>query len=182
MKTATIHKQKQILDDDKQLQSAIENNRKDMSLKSMQYNRFMLIRYVTALFLFVNLYWALIMKNTPIVFLPVGLMVIISLTVIEQIKLFGQHTNQLVYSKMFFRIQLLVNMLLIISTPTSLFTLLFRFINDTKSNRLILSILLFIGLVILIIVNKRITLIASNSDKYYVRLLKYQDVIGEKRR
>lgn len=159
------------------LEVAIEKNRTEMSLKSMQFNRFMLIRYATAFFLFVNLYWAIIMWQTLVALIPVALMFIASLAIIEQIKLFGHHTNQLIYSKVFFRSQLIVNIILMVSIPTSLFTFFYQFIQNTGSNRLVVLILLLLSSSILLIVNKRLGLIATNHDKYYARLTAYQSVL-----
>ena len=39
------------------MEKTAELNKKKMSLKVMAYNRFLMIRYTTALFFFSNLYW-----------------------------------------------------------------------------------------------------------------------------
>ncbi|MGF7427975.1 hypothetical protein ABUK64_09280 [Lactiplantibacillus argentoratensis] len=36
-------------------------NRRALSLTSMYFNRFLVFRYVTAIFFFVNLYWAIVL-------------------------------------------------------------------------------------------------------------------------
>ncbi|MGY3741970.1 sugar transporter [Leuconostoc inhae] len=177
MKIAVNQRQKHIQSKDKLLAIKIEKNRQDMSLKSMQFNRFMLIRYATAIFFFVNLYWALIMRHTWVVIIPVIVMFVSGLAIVEQIKLFGQHTNQLIYSKLFFRTQLVVNIGLIISTMTPLFPSLFQFVNNTSQNRYIVLVSLLLGAGAVLFVNKRLTLIASNRDKYYSRLMAYQAIL-----
>lgn len=177
MKKEIKRRPKRLQDKNQDLELTIERKRTEMSLKSMQFNRFMLIRYATAFFLFINLYWAIIMRQTVVALIPVVLMLIASLAIIEQIKLFGHHTNQLTYSKVFFRSQLIVNIILMISTPTSLFTFFYQFIQNTSSNRLVVLILLLLSSGLLLIVNKRLGLIAINHDKYYARLIAYQSVI-----
>ena len=114
MKTVASQRRQTPQSKDKILANAIEKNRQDMSLKSMQFNRFMMVRYATAFFFFVNLYWALLMRHTWVVVIPLVIMVIASLAIVEQIKLFGTHTNQLVYSKLFFRTQAILNVVLMI--------------------------------------------------------------------
>jgi len=177
LKTASNQRQKKAQSKDKLLAAAIEKNRRDMSLKSMQFNRFMLIRYATAFFFFVNLYWALIMRQTWVVVIPLVIMFVSALAVVEQIKLFGQHTNHLVYSKLFFRTQLAVNIILMISTMTPLFTSLFQFVNNTSQNRSIVLLVLLLGVGAILFINKRLTLIANNHDKYYSRLIAYQAIL-----
>jgi len=178
LKTAKNQQGKMILPKKSKLMTDdIEKNRKDMSLKNMQFNRFLFIRYATAFFFFVNLYWALIMRQTLIVLIPIAIMIVASLAIVEQIKLFGQHDNQLRYSKFYFRSQLLVNIVLMVSTITPEFVTLFRFVNNTSQNRLIILVTLLLGSIIVMLVNQRLNLIASNHDKYYSRLVAYQTAL-----
>ena len=177
MKAAVNQRRERAQSKDKLLAVTVEKNRQDMSLKSMQFNRFMLIRYTTALFFFVILYWALIMRHTWVVIIPLAVMFVSGFAIVEQIKLFGQHTNQLIFSKLFFRTQLAVNVALMISTMTPLFASLFQFVNNTNQNRYIVLVILLLGFGVILFVNKRLTLIASNHDKYYSRLVAYQAIL-----
>ncbi|WP_242651965.1 MULTISPECIES: sugar transporter [Leuconostoc] len=180
MKTSLKSERMTLKSKERTSETSIEKNRQDMSLKSMQFNRFMLIRYATAFFFFVNLYWALIMRHTWVVALPLLLIVITSLAIIEQIKLFGQHSNQLRFSKIYFRSQIVANAMLIISTMTPLFSSLFQFINNTWQNRVIVLFLLLLGILLLLVVNKRLNLISVDQDKYYARLIAYQNSLTNK--
>jgi hypothetical protein len=179
LKTVASQRRQTPQSKDKILANAIEKNRQDMSLKSMQFNRFMMVRYATAFFFFVNLYWALLMRHTWVVVIPLVIMVIASLAIVEQIKLFGTHTNQLVYSKLFFRTQAILNVALMISTMTPLFASLFQFVNNTSNNRYTVLFLLLLGTGLILVVNRRLNLIASNHDKYYSRLVAYQAILKD---
>jgi len=174
LKTAVHQAKKTLQPKEKILADKIEKNRRDMSLKSMQFNRFMLIRYSTAFFFFVNLYWALLMRQTWVIIIPLTIMFVSGFAIVEQIKLFGNHTNRLIYSKAFFTVQLIVNIFLMISIITPLFTPLFQFVNDTNQNRYIVLLILLLGTGLTLLVRRRLVLIASNQDKYYSRLVAYQ--------
>lgn len=67
----------------------IEENKKNFSIKSMYFNRYLLVRYIIALFFFTNIYWliSLLMSSSPLFFIPLSLMLILLSSVAEQIKI-----------------------------------------------------------------------------------------------
>ncbi len=85
-----------------QTTTTIDKNRQALSLQSMRFNRFLGIRYLTAVFFFANLWWAIIASNLWSKWLPVGLMVLAIPVIYEQIKLFGTPNESLaIYHTLF---------------------------------------------------------------------------------
>lgn len=154
--------------------ATIDKNSKALSLQSMRFNRFLGIRYATALFFFVNLYWLILMHTTWIELIPGLLMVVALPSIYEQLKLFGQHSNRLPFTIFYFRFQTAVNVALSISVVTPVFKTLFTFVNDTNNNRGAVMLLLLIGLGLSVLMLRKLTLIQHNKDKFYYRLSAYQ--------
>lgn len=77
----------------------LEKNKKEQSLKSMYYNRYLLVRYVTAIFFFTNIYWliSLVISDSSLYFLPLTLIIILILSVAEQVKIYSSPTNNAIY-------------------------------------------------------------------------------------
>ncbi|MFU1790910.1 hypothetical protein ACM3BL_06760 [Mammaliicoccus sciuri] len=64
---------------DQETKNKIEKNRRETSLKAMYFNRFLLVRYMSALFFFSNLYWffTLVISRSLALILPLVLMIVI---------------------------------------------------------------------------------------------------------
>ncbi|POD82820.1 hypothetical protein S101258_02205 [Lactiplantibacillus plantarum subsp. plantarum] len=86
-------------------------NRRTLSLTSMYFNRFLLFRYVTAIFFFVNLYWAIILfgSGSAAGLLPTALLIGAGVVIVEQVSKFWKHTNQLTLTRWFYWVQILAN-------------------------------------------------------------------------
>ncbi|KLI75081.1 MULTISPECIES: hypothetical protein [Lacticaseibacillus] len=157
-----------------QTTTTIDKNRQALSLQSMRFNRFLGIRYLTAVFFFANLWWAIIASNLLSKWLPVGLMMLAIPVIYEQIKLFGTPTNHLPYTTLYFRCQTGVNIGLSILIVTPLFNALYPFVRDTNNNRGIVLLILLIGIGLGGWSLRRLHLIEQNKDRFYGRLKAYQ--------
>ena len=87
-------------------------NRRALSLTSMYFNRFLVFRYVTAIFFFVNLYWAIVLFGfgSGIGLLPSILLIGTAVVMVEQIGKFWKHTNRLTFTRWFYWVQLFINL------------------------------------------------------------------------
>src|SRR5699024_12760599 len=67
----------------------IEQNRKNLSIKTMYFNRYLLVRYISALFFFTNLYWfiSLLLSDSSLYFLPLLLLIVLVISIAEQVKM-----------------------------------------------------------------------------------------------
>ncbi|MEB8091474.1 hypothetical protein [Mammaliicoccus lentus] len=84
----------------KKTKATFEKNRKETSIKSMYFNRYLLVRYASALFFFSNLYWFfyLITSRSWTFVIPLLMMIIILISVAEQVKMYGNHSNNAKYT------------------------------------------------------------------------------------
>ncbi|MBV7390101.1 hypothetical protein KUA55_05365 [Enterococcus sp. ALS3] len=152
----------------------IQYQKKKMMLKNFRFNRFLLLRYVLALFFFSNLYWglALFMSNRVYSLVPFGLLIFSILAIVEHAKLYGfisdklhnQLDNHLRYQK----IQILINVILIITLPLKkIQSQLFPFMNSSFSVKITLWLVFFVGITLSVIVIQMINKIYTQKDKYY---------------
>ncbi|AYW47963.1 hypothetical protein C7K38_06060 [Tetragenococcus osmophilus] len=158
----------------------IEENKKNFSIKSMYFNRYLLVRYIIALFFFTNIYWliSLLMSSSLLFFIPLSLMLILLSSVAEQIKILNNHTNQAANTKYCFTVLLITNVLLMfLSSFSTTFTHLYPFlINQMKSQILVLSILA-IGVLLSGIILYRLHQIKNNEDRHYHRIKQYEEIM-----
>lgn len=159
----------------------VERNRKEFSIKTMYFNRYFLVRYVSALFFFTNLYWliTLLLSDSSLYIIPLALNIILIFSVAEQVKIYSKHTNNAKYTKYCFTVLLFTNVVLIIPTCfSSSFSQLYPFfVNQAKSQILVLSILA-IGTLLSLLILYRLYQIKHNEDKHFERIKKYEEAIN----
>ncbi|WAA10126.1 hypothetical protein [Fervidibacillus albus] len=159
----------------------IEQNRKRQSLKAMSYNRYLLVRYVTALFFFTNIYWfiAMIMSESSLYFVPLILIIVIIMSIAEQVKMYSTPTNRPIYTTFCFFTLFLTNVIFMILTGFSdTFTKLYPFlVEGTRSERMIF-IILIIGLLLSGFVLYRLYEIKNMKDKQMKRIKQYEKLIN----
>ncbi|QVI35241.1 sugar transporter [Lacticaseibacillus chiayiensis] len=160
-----------------QTMKTIDKNRQALSLQSMRFNRFLGIRYITAVCFFANLWWSVIAGNLWSKWLPVGLMMLAIPVIYEQIKLFGTPTHYLPYTTLYFWCQTGVNIGLSILIVTPLFNQLYPFVRDTNNNRGIVLLILIIGIGLGGWSLHRLHLIKRDKDRFYGRLMAYQETL-----
>lgn len=157
-----------------------EKNQKNQMLKSMYYNRYLLVRYVTAIFFFTNVYWliSLVMSHSPLYLLPLALIIVVILSVAEQVKIYSSPTNHAKYTKFCFMTLFFANaMLLLPSCFSSSFVQLYPFlVNQNKSKALILTVLIA-GLLLSAFILRRLYQIKHDEDKHFQRIKEYEKAI-----
>ncbi|KAB7665828.1 hypothetical protein [Bacillus sp. B1-b2] len=159
----------------------LEKNRKKQSLKSMYFNRYLLVRYVTALFFFSNLYWliSLVLSDSILYVIPLVLILFLLASFAEQVKIYSSPTNNARYTKYCFTALLVTNVICILPVCfSSSFAHLYPFlVNQDKSRILVLTILIF-GLLLAAFILRRLDKIRHNDDKHYARIKSYEKVIN----
>lgn len=159
----------------------IQENRKKLSLKSMYFNRYLLIRYVTALFFFTNIYWliSLLMSDSLLYLIPLGLNITMIASIIEQVNLFSNHSNNPKYTRYCFTILLFTNLLLMsMNFSSSAFSQLYPFLIEKEKSIILVLIVQMIGVILSALVLYRLYKIKHNQDKHYQRIKKYEEVIN----
>ena len=147
----------------------LQKSREETSLKTMYFNRFLLIRYITAILFFSNLYWfsALLISNKVATVVPGGMLICMSVVALEQFTFFNAPTDNAKKSIISYKIALIINAILMVAVISPLFSQLFPFlINNMKSKMLILSIIT-IGIILCSICLERLQKIKDRKDKQY---------------
>lgn len=163
---------------------AYQEGKRQLSLKNFYFNRYLMLRYATACFLFSNLYWLLLLPGIDLVaLLPVSLLVLASLVCLEHLKLYGHVSadvrGKLVYHRYFYISQGVVNGLLIglILTGFGFQQLLPMFSTDVTT-RLIVGLIPLLGLWLAWGCVVRLHKIESNTDAFHAKLVLFEQSLG----
>lgn len=157
----------------------IEQERKQFSLKNMYFNRYLIIRYLTALFFFINFYWliCLLLAKSFGALIPSVLLIGIVPIIAEQYHLYQKHQNIAPCTKKYIFIQGIVNLCLSIIIFTPFFSNLFPFMRDTQSGRAIILLLIVSGIFLCAFAYWRLEQISNNQDKHFSRIQKYEKAL-----
>ena len=147
--------------------------------KNMRFNRYLIFRYMTAIFFFINLYWALLsLANWTVMGLvPVFLLLVDGAIIFEQTQKYWQTSNRLHLTKVGYWIQTGVN------TTGILFILLgwqdgfFPFLN--LAARPILLVSLPLGLICCLYMERKAWLIEKDRDSYLNYLRTFENKGGK---
>lgn len=164
---------------DKLQKDKLEKRRKETSLKAMYFNRFLLIRYITAGMFFANVYWFIsLMISRSIMSLVPGInLVVIVMATFEQFSMVSAPINDAKKSAFAYRYLLIANIVTGMNAFTPLFNKLFPFFNNSmKSSYLILGINI-IGIVLCMISIMRLEKIKNCKDKQFKNIKRYEQAI-----
>lgn len=154
----------------------LEERRKEAALKNMYYTRYFSVRYATAFFFFVNLYWTLMLylSNTHLVlFLPLGTALVSALAMWEQSRMFTVHQRVAKYTRFFYYFSVLLNALLIILVFVGQYHIFFPFFSVSSTTVVFLITSLLGGMLLSLLMLAKLNRIHHNADKQYQRIQKY---------
>lgn len=157
----------------------VVDKQKMLKLRTFYFNRYLIVRYIMALFLFLNINWFTLLVYVKSYFsvIPLFLMCCSIYPIYEQIKLYRTPTNKLPYTKIYFNIQIMMNVLLMMLSVTSIFDHLYYFIDPGYLGHSIILLFLLLGIFIGEFTVRRLKKIENNLDKYYNHLKKYKQII-----
>jgi len=159
----------------------LEKQRKKQSIKTMYFNRYLLVRYVTALFFFTNLYWfiSLVLSDSQLYFIPFVLLLFIVASVVEQVKIYSSPTHHPKFTKYNFMALLATNVICIVPACfSSTFALIYPFLINQDDSRVFILTILISGILLSAFMLKRLHKISLNKDKHYGRIKSYEKVIN----
>ncbi len=148
--------------------------------KNFRYNRYLLLRYMLALFFFVNMYWTLglLLSGQFSALLPGFLLVFSIKAIAEHVKLYNAKKNdlpQLRYNRLYHLVQLGVNLLMLLVALTGIaYPVFFPFLETTFKARMIVASVVLLGAAIAGICLKRIQSIEQNTDKHYQYIKEFE--------
>lgn len=157
----------------------LEKRRRETSVKSMYFNRYLLVRYITAGFFFTNLYWfcSLLMSNKVWAIVPSINLLFLIKSALEQGTMFSSPIDNAKETILAYKVILGVNLMLVVALFTPLFDELFPFLTDeVKSHNFILGII-FIGMIFCAIVLKRLQKIKNRTDRQFKYAKQFERVI-----
>lgn len=159
----------------------IEQNRRKLSIKSMYFNRYLFVRYVTVFFFFANIHWliSLHMSNSPLYFIPLILLIVILISIIEQVKLYSNHTNNVKYTRYCFNILLYANIVfLLLACFSTTFSMLYPFLLNDMKSKVLAIVILFLEIWLSRSILNRLNKIRRNEDKHYERIKQYEEFLN----
>ncbi|MBS7576594.1 MULTISPECIES: hypothetical protein [unclassified Enterococcus] len=160
-------------------QRKYENDRQKMSLRSMYFNRFLLIRYTSALFIFINLYGCILLglSGSAGIVIPAILLILGFIVMWEQMKLFSTPKNTASKTKYFYRIQLVGCILVLASIFTPFYSVFFTFLKASIQIKIAVAFFTVILALISAGVLYRLKKIENLEDRQYQRIIAYQKAI-----
>ncbi|CQR23815.1 membrane protein [Streptococcus varani] len=159
-----------------QEKARIEEIRKDNAIKAMFYNRYLAIRYISAAYLFINLYWAAVLYMTQdylAMVLPLAMISFAGVTMWEQFKMFNRNQEEAKITKRFYQTIIVVNIFLALLTVAGQTGFLFPFLLQNSQTTIVLLSVQAVGVVIALWILLKLSRINKNVDKQYIRLKHY---------
>lgn len=162
------------------MKNSAESYKKEVSLKNMEYTRYIGVRYALALLFFANLNWfiSLIVSKSALLFIPLLLLLYITLPIYEQIRLYSNKKTSLKYIKKYFAIQLVVNiLLLILSLLPQFYEKAFPFMAISFQGLAGITFVLLLGTIASAASLKKLVKIHDKKDRLYKQVLKYKKAL-----
>lgn len=159
-----------------QEKALLEERRKENAIKTLFYNRYFAIRYISAAYLFVNLYWAAVLYMTQdylAMMVPVTMFSLAALTMWEQFKMFSRNQEQAKITYRFYQTVIGVNSLLAVITLTGQISFLFPFLLVNQQSMIVLLFVQGAGILLAVWILTKLNRINKNVDKQYLRLKQY---------
>lgn len=153
-----------------------EQEKKKLGLKSMYFNRYLFIRYLTAGCFFTNVYWMmfLVLNQSILTVIPLVLVVCLIPVIAEQFKLYAVHVNQTPRTKLYYWLQMGVNLCLIPTIFMPVFTNLFPFMNPSSDGRYFTLGIVLTGVLLCLAAERRLQRISLDKDKHLKRIKQYE--------
>ena len=147
---------------------SLEQKKHDMSVRSINFSRYLMIRYFSAAFLFTNLFWlvfAICYKDIGASIISGLLFVSLLVASVEQVSKWNVRNTDLKFTKLYYQLQLGANVIFAIGCYLPFGKLLFPFMTTNDVANVIVTILV-IGMLGSILILRRISNIQNGRDKY----------------
>lgn len=156
-----------------------ELEKKAFSLKVLYFNRYLIIRYLTAGFFFTNLYWlvSLLLASSKLFWVPSGLLFFLLPVVAEQVALYRTHKNNATVTRNYFWLQALTNVFLLLAVFSPGYSQLFPFMANGSNGQALILCVIVCGLLICLFCQRRLNKIHTDTDRHYQRIKEYERVV-----
>ena len=144
--------------------------RQKMSIKSMYFNRFLLVRYTLAIFFFANFFWALLSWGSPVGYFAAVLVLLALAPIFEMFKMYGKTKPEYRFTKFYFWLQWVITSVMLVLSFTS-FSFIYPFLNsEMMASRAIGFGISAFGCLMATLVVRRIGQIDHGTDKQFQRI------------
>ena len=147
---------------------SLEQKKHDMSVRSINFSRYLMIRYFSAAFLFTNLFWlvfAICYKDIGASIISGLLFVLLLVASVEQVSKWNVRNTDLKFTKLYYQLQLGANVIFAIGCYLPFGKILFPFMATNDVANVIFTILV-VGILGSILILRRISNIQNGRDKY----------------
>ena len=147
---------------------SLEQKKHDMSVRSINFSRYLMIRYFSAAFLFTNLFWlvfAICYKDIGASIISGLLFVLLLVASVEQVSKWNVRNTDLKFTKLYYQLQLVANVIFAIGCYLPFGKILFPFMATNDVANVIFTILV-VGILGSILILRRISNIQNGRDKY----------------
>lgn len=155
----------------------MDARRREAALTNLYYNRYFMVRYLTSLFLFVNVYWTVMLYTATspvyILALPATLVVLSCLTMWELALMNTQKQKEAKVTPLLYRVTLGVNVFIVVASLAQQYTRLFPFLTTSIKSLLVVIGLQLTGALLSLLVLSRLKRIRHKADKQYQRIQTY---------
>lgn len=147
---------------------SLEQKKHDMSVRSINFSRYLMIRYFSSAFLFTNLFWlvfAICCKDIVASIISGLLFVLLLVASVEQVSKWNVRNTDLKFTKLYYQLQLVANVIFAIGCYLPFGKILFPFMATNDVANVIFTILV-VGILGSILILRRISNIQNGRDKY----------------
>lgn len=151
-----------------------EARRREAAITNMYYNRYLLVRYVTALFLFIYLYWFIMLYTEAaplyLMVLPLALLCGAGWTMWEMALMNTREQKPAKVAPMFYKVIIAVNLVLILISLLGQYPALFPLLTFSSASLLAIVIMQLSGILLSLGILSRLRRIEHKADKQYQRI------------
>lgn len=148
-----------------------------MSLKSMYYQRYLLIRYCIACLFFTNLYWCIYLRNMYMI-IPMFLCIGYVFSLMENITALGKKHMHTKWTTFVLKLQLFANICFIIIGWSPFANYLYPFLTVSYMSSFFITCVCMMGIILSYGCLHRLHNISLNKDKHYQRIKEYEKIIN----
>lgn len=161
--------------DEKLSKTQLDRNKKISSLKTMYFNRFLMVRYILAVMVFANFFLAYLCWGTFTGIAALVLMILGILPMWEMGKMYGHTDPSVRWTRRYYLIQLVFNCGLTLVIWMAPMESVLPFFADVLAAKIIATLVLMFGGVLCVLCLRRLDRISAGKDKQLARIRFFED-------
>ncbi|WP_297568797.1 hypothetical protein [uncultured Faecalibaculum sp.] len=153
----------------------LDTNKKISSLKTMYFNRFLMVRYILAVMVFANFFLAYLCWPA-FTSIAAGIMLVLSIGPMwEMGKMYGHTEPAVRWTRRYYVLQLVINCGFCFLVWAAPMASVFPFFADVLAAKIIASVILAFGAVLCILCLRRLDRIQAGRDKQLARIRFFEE-------